>query len=366
MKVFIYRMPLIDFISEYFDFNRLPFDDINLWDTELDTYGRHNISDQLLDQTDCLLVIEIKVLADLISWDHSFDRLVKFLRNNQLLVSQNGDSYFPINYHIPHFNKQNLERLSNLIPKNSITWLSDYVMSDHYWIKSLRNIRVCDFPNITPSMIEFSKFPRIVNAVTEKKNASKDYMLTMVRLRGRPHRKILWNELTNRPGLIERGHAVFNRLGEPRIGVQPHQHTWSPGFPSMDLYLDSWLEVVPETLCKDGYYITEKTMKPIATRTPFLMVSTARFLDYLKSLGFMTFDSLIDETYDQQHRIQDRARLVVDQLEDIIRNGSESFYHASQPILNHNQAKLAELVGLSQHDMDLCIHHCLTEIKQVD
>jgi hypothetical protein len=212
-------------------------------------------------------------------------------------------------------------------------------------------------------MIQFSKFPRIVNAVTQKHNASKDYMLTMVRLRNRPHRKILWKELTSRSELLEQGHAVFNRKSDSRLGAQPHQHKWGPGFPSMDLYLDSWLEVVPETMWKDGYYITEKTIKPIATRTPFLLLSTARTLDYLKSLGFMTFSSLINESYDQQYRIQDRARLLVDQLEDIIKNGSESFYRASQHILDYNQAKLAEIVGLSQHDLDICIKNCIDEIK---
>jgi hypothetical protein len=77
----------------------------------------------------------------------------------------------------------------------------------------------------------------------------------------------------------------------------------------------------------------------------------------------MTFSSLINESYDQQYRIQDRARLLVDQLEDIIKNGSESFYRASQHILDYNQAKLAEIVGLSQHDLDLCIKNCIDEIK---
>lgn len=363
MKVYIYKMELINFISEYFDFNQLPYEDICLWDAEIDEFGRHTIPDSLLEQSGCLLVIEIKVLADLITWNESFNRLVKFLNNNKLLVSQDGDSYLPINYHIKHFDRNQLTHLNNVIPKNSITWLSDYKMSDRYWINNLANIRVRHFPNITPSMIEFSKFPRLVNAVSNKQNVTKDYMLTMVRLRGRPHRRILWSELESRNGLLEKGHAVFNKLTDIRIGVQPHQHTWSPGFPSMDLYLDSWLEVVPETLHKDGYYITEKTIKPLATRTPFLMVTTPRYLDYLKSLGFMTFSSLIDESYDQQYKLQDRVRLVVDQLEDIIKNGSESFYHASKHILDHNQAKLAELVGLSQHDMDLCVNQCLADIN---
>lgn len=363
MKVYIYKMPEIEFISEYFDFNQLPYNDIVLWDNDLDGYGRHTISDQLLSETGCLLILSLRVLSDLLSWQSSFDQLVKFLGNNRVLVSQSGDSYLPINYRVKNFNSQGLKKLNSLIPKYSVTWLSDYEMSDRYWIKSLKNIRVCDFSNIPPSMIQFSKFPRIVNAVTQKHNASKDYMLTMVRLRNRPHRKILWKELTSRSELLEQGHAVFNRKSDSRLGAQPHQHKWGPGFPSMDLYLDSWLEVVPETMWKDGYYITEKTIKPIATRTPFLLLSTARTLDYLKSLGFMTFSSLINESYDQQYRIQDRARLLVDQLEDIIKNGSESFYRASQHILDYNQAKLAEIVGLSQHDLDICIKNCIDEIK---
>jgi hypothetical protein len=70
---------------------------------------------------------------------------------------------------------------------------------------------------------------------------------------------------------------------------------------------------------------------------------------------------VIDERYDQQPRIQDRVRLLLEQLQDIIRNGSQSFYQACRPVLEHNQARLCEIAGRRLYDVDLFIKQNLEE-----
>jgi hypothetical protein len=140
-------------------------------------------------------------------------------------------------------------------------------------------------------------------------------------------------------------------------------HTWGDGHASMDLYRDSLVEMVPESWYKHGYFVTEKTTKPMATKTPFLILSTCFYLEYLKSLGFKTFHSLIDESYDQQYRVQDRVRLAVQSLEDIVRNGARSFYDAAQPILEHNHSRLCEIQGLWQYELDIMLQR---EFELVD
>lgn len=68
----------------------------------------------------------------------------------------------------------------------------------------------------------------------------------------------------------------------------------------------SFVQIVLETtftesLEKDSptIFLTEKTYKPIFYKQPFILVSEPYSLRYLRSLGYKTFDSFIDESYDE-------------------------------------------------------------------
>jgi hypothetical protein len=64
-------------------------------------------------------------------------------------------------------------------------------------------------------------------------------------------------------------------------------------------YNDTDIEVVLETLFDDGrLHLTEKSLRPVAMGQPFILASTAGSLEYLRSYGFKTFDSVWDESYD--------------------------------------------------------------------
>lgn len=66
----------------------------------------------------------------------------------------------------------------------------------------------------------------------------------------------------------------------------------------------SFMHVVIETLFDEidngapALFITEKTYKPIYYKQPFIMVGCPYTLKHLKMLGYKTFNSIIDESYD--------------------------------------------------------------------
>jgi len=63
---------------------------------------------------------------------------------------------------------------------------------------------------------------------------------------------------------------------------------------------NSLLYIVTETLYEQqSLHLTEKTFKPIVMQMPFVIVGTKGSLEYLRSYGFKTFDSLWDESYDK-------------------------------------------------------------------
>jgi len=78
---------------------------------------------------------------------------------------------------------------------------------------------------------------------------------------------------------------------------------------------DSFWHVVTETVFYyDKLHLTEKIFKPIVMKQPFMLVAAPGNLAYLKSYGFKTFDSIIDESYDQIQDPDSRIDAVVNQL----------------------------------------------------
>ena len=91
-----------------------------------------------------------------------------------------------------------------------------------------------------------------------------------------------------------------------------------PGSASADIpdqVHDSFWHVVTETVFYyDKLHLTEKIFKPIVSKQPFMLLAAPGNLAYLKRYGFKTFDSVIDESYDDITDPDQRIDAVVDQL----------------------------------------------------
>jgi hypothetical protein len=87
------------------------------------------------------------------------------------------------------------------------------------------------------------------------------------------------------------------------------------------------------------WHLTEKTFKPICLQMPFVLVSTAGSLEYLRSYGFKTFDTLWDEGYDQETddyiRLQKIANLLKE-FDSMSATQQQELHQACWPIVEHN------------------------------
>lgn len=102
----------------------------------------------------------------------------------------------------------------------------------------------------------------------------------------------------------------------------------------------SLAHVITETVYTGRrHHLTEKSFKPICLKMPFIMVSTAGSLDYLRRYGFKTFDNIWNEDYDDesddQIRLQKIAALLKD-LDDQSPAELQKMYRASWPVVQHN------------------------------
>lgn len=78
------------------------------------------------------------------------------------------------------------------------------------------------------------------------------------------------------------------------------------------------ISVVLETVVDgDKIHLTEKILRPIACGHPFVLVAGPGSLTYLKSYGFKTFDSVFDESYDQQTDTVKRLEMIVEVMKKI-------------------------------------------------
>ena len=103
------------------------------------------------------------------------------------------------------------------------------------------------------------------------------------------------------------------------------------------LYNQTAYSVVTETNFSNAYsFYTEKTAKPIIARRLFVMFAGQHYLRNLRSLGFKTFDGIIDESYDSIEDNNYRWAAACKQIEWLCKQDQRTILEQIQPIVEHN------------------------------
>lgn len=104
------------------------------------------------------------------------------------------------------------------------------------------------------------------------------------------------------------------------------------------IYNQSLHSIVCETTCSNMFsQFTEKVAKPMLAQRIFVAFCGQWYLRNLRSLGFQTFDSIIDESYDSEPDITIRYQKAWAQVEYLCRIDSAQARTQVQHILDHNQ-----------------------------
>jgi hypothetical protein len=111
----------------------------------------------------------------------------------------------------------------------------------------------------------------------------------------------------------------------------------------IEIYNNCAFSVIAETGYMNDYsYITEKTTKPIVGKRLFIIFSGANFLKNLRSLGFKTFDGIIDESYDQILDNEERWAAAWQQVEWLCNQDQQEIYNKIKPICEYNYSLMME------------------------
>lgn len=181
---------------------------------------------------------------------------------------------------------------------------------------------------------------RYAQHVTQKKNINKTFLIYNRAWAGTREYRLKFCEKLIAAGLESHCRTSINPF-EPELGIHYQQHQfnnpdWKPSIKlenyfasssahsgysamfEMQDYNATQIEIVLETLFDDDrLHLTEKSLRPIACGQPFILASTHGSLEYLKSYGFQSFNTVWDESYDSIIDPYTRLNAIVELMHNI-------------------------------------------------
>jgi hypothetical protein len=173
----------------------------------------------------------------------------------------------------------------------------------------------------------------------------KKYDFLYLNKQKRVHRVSLYNELQTERCL---DNSLYSFIGlEKPIRLDPaYELPWidTNNYPwvgrDQDMYElpynHSAYNIVSETHDTGDTFITEKIWKPVIMQQMFVVHSTPHYLKTLRGLGFQTFHSVLDESYDEEQNAGKRIDKIVELCKWLKDQDPVKMYKATESIRKHN------------------------------
>lgn len=129
------------------------------------------------------------------------------------------------------------------------------------------------------------------------------------------------------------------------------------------IYQHTKYSVICETQHRE-FYLSEKTAKAIFAKRLFVVFSCQHYLKTLKDLGFMTFDNIIDESYDNEYDPVRRFNMAFDQLTFLSKQDYNLILDKSKIIREYNRNHLLKYHQEINDTMCKAVYNKIEEIKK--
>ena len=147
--------------------------------------------------------------------------------------------------------------------------------------------------------------------------------------------------LTYRTASIAEAGVLIDKL--PLLLGPSDQYTQCRGYvytdPLTDLYRDIFVDILSEShVAGTTFFPTEKTIRPMWLKKPFIVFASKNYLDYLHQMGFRTFCDFWSEEYDGYEGQERFVRILklIDQLAQTPIDKLEKMYWDMQYTLDYN------------------------------
>lgn len=194
----------------------------------------------------------------------------------------------------------------NILPNKLWFYIGNYLQSPLYGF---------NYINVFPTGQNL--IPEFIHTTIDRKIENKIYIQggRTTETRTELYNRLLENNLLNSEGVTH------------TLTLNDYTNGGGKKIPMEELYktIDStFLYVINETDYnmglmhnRDFMHFTEKTIIPINQYKPFVMLGGPHYLKYLKKIGFKTFDSIWDESYDDIIDNNLRMNAVIDIIKNI-------------------------------------------------
>lgn len=115
----------------------------------------------------------------------------------------------------------------------------------------------------------------------------------------------------------------------------------------IEFYQQSCFSLVSSTMAllsdEESVGFTEKEVKPILARHPFIIFNRPGVLKYMQNMGFLTFEPWFDESYDKEQDDIVRLEKIVNEVERLCKLSFAEWdviLDKMQPILDHNYNRM--------------------------
>ncbi len=106
---------------------------------------------------------------------------------------------------------------------------------------------------------------------------------------------------------------------------------------------NSFLHVVTESR-HDIPFITEKTVKVLLFKKPFLVLGSPGFSKILTELGFKLYDELFDYSFDSVDDLEERTELLVRNIKPLLSANLDELYLTIQDKVEYNYHRAIEII----------------------
>ena len=110
-----------------------------------------------------------------------------------------------------------------------------------------------------------------------------------------------------------------------------------------DAYFNFVLETHLDVDQSEGVFVTEKTFKPIKHCQPFVIVGACGTIEHLRSMGYRTFDHVVNHDYDTIKDNTERWNAVCTEMERIAKSKKihEMFIQCKKDLVHNQQLFLS-------------------------
>jgi len=142
-------------------------------------------------------------------------------------------------------------------------------------------------------------------------------------------------------GCVERNEwweddIVIGQIGDEFVTLNNSRILPSQVIPKK-IYEQTAYSIICETSINNNFsFFTEKIAKPILAGRLFIVISGVNYLRNLRSLGFKTFDGIIDESYDTVEDDHKRWDMALEEIYKLTKQDQVQVLQQCQDIVEHN------------------------------